>query len=364
MRIHTIYIALFALLAMSCKEEVPPDEVVLPSNLSTSITIDGRQVDISASAESANFYTFAFFEGLDSTIVESTDGTETYSFAGSGTYTIRTRAHTSYTAFIEKTETVDITVAGGSDGLPTTGYSTPMSYPNYTLVWNDEFDGNALSSDWTHEIGTGNSGWGNNELQYYLAQNTEVSDGYLKITAKRQEFGGRNYTSSRLITEGKQSFYKGRIDIRAALPYGKGIWPALWMLGDNFRTVGWPSCGEIDIMEMVGGEGANDRTVHGTIHWSNSGNHANYGGSTSLSGGKLADEWHVFSIIWDENEIRWLMDDVEFQTADITPAELSEFHANFFFIFNVAVGGNWPGSPDASTEFPQTMAVDYIRVFQ
>lgn len=364
MRAQQAYIAILSLLLFSCKKETPPTEVVLPTNLNTSIVVDEGQIDITATADKANFFTFAFFEDEDSTVVESTDGTETYTFSSSGTYTIRSRAHTSYTDYIEKLETVDITLNSGSGGLPTSGYTTPLSYPNYTLVWNDEFDGTELSSDWSYEIGTGNSGWGNNELQYYREENTEVADGYLKITARQQEFGGKNYTSSRLVTQGKQSFYKGRIDIRAALPYGKGIWPALWMLGDNFPTAGWPSCGEIDIMEMVGGEGANDRTVHGTIHWSNAGNHANFGGSTSLSSGKLADEWHVFSIIWDENSIRWLFDDQQYQSADITPAELSEFHANFFFIFNVAVGGNWPGSPDASTEFPQTMAVDYVRVFQ
>ncbi|MFK7906184.1 MAG: Calx-beta domain-containing protein, partial [Chitinophagales bacterium] len=155
--------------------------------------------------------------------------------------------------------------------IPTTGYTTPMSYTGRTLVWNDEFEGSSLSSNWTHEIGTGNSGWGNNELQYYRAENTTIQNGLLVIEAKKESFGGRAYTSSRLVTQGKQSFQYGRIDIRAAMPKGQGLWPALWMLGDSFATTGWPSCGEIDIMEMVGGNTVNDATTHGTIHWDDEG---------------------------------------------------------------------------------------------
>jgi len=154
------------------------------------------------------------------------------------------------------------------------------------------------------------------------------------------------------------------VDVRAALPYGKGIWPAIWMLGDNITTVGWPACGEIDIMELIGGQGLNDRTIHGTAHWSNSGAHAQFGNSISLSSGKFADEFHVFSIVWNQNSITWMLDDVVYNTLDITPAELSEFQENFFLIMNVAVGGNWPGSPDATSIFPQTMYVDYVRIFQ
>ena len=151
--------------------------------------------------------------------------------------------------------------------------------------------------------------------------------------------------------------------MRAAVPYGKGIWPAIWMLGDNFSTVGWPSCGEIDIMELIGGDGQNDRTVHGTGHWEQAG-HAQYGNSYSLTSGKFADEFHVFSVVWDANSIKWFMDDIQYSQLDVTPAELSEFQEKFFLILNVAVGGNWPGSPDATTIFPQSMYVDYVRVFQ
>lgn len=357
-------LAVICLLFLACDKNDPPPEVALPTNLSTTITTNDGEVEIVATAGNANFFTFTFFEGTDSTTLESSDGTETHTFSAGGTHSIRTRAHTTYDAFIEKIENVTVSLdTPWNGGIPTTGYSTPISQPGYTLVWNDEFDGTSLSSDWVHEIGNGNSGWGNNELQYYREENVAVANGYLTITAKKENFGGYGYTSSRIKTQGRQSFEKGRIDIRAAVPYGQGIWPALWMLGDNITSVSWPACGEIDIMELVGGDGNNNRTVHGTIHWDDNG-HNYYGGSNSLSSGIFAEEWHVFSIVWDQTSIKWYRDDIEYQTADITPAALSEFHENFFFIFNVAIGGNWPGSPDASTIFPQIMAVDYVRVFQ
>jgi len=185
--------------------------------------------------------------------------------------------------------------------------------------------------------------------------NAQVANGLLTIEAKQS---GSSYSSARLTTQGKQFFKYGRIDIRARLPQGQGIWPALWMLGENFPTVGWPKCGEIDIMELVGHEPAK---THGTVHWHHNG-HASYGGHTSLSSGVFADEFHVFTITWDEQFIRWHLDDVQFHVIDIKG--LPEFHEDFFFIFNVAVGGNWPGNPDATTRFPQTMLVDYVRIFQ
>lgn len=243
------------------------------------------------------------------------------------------------------------------------GYSTPISYPGFTLVWNDEFDGTSLNtSDWNYE--TGASGWGNQESQYYRpgTNNANVANGYLTITAKDESYGGAPYTSARLTTEGKQSFKYGRIDIRARLPFGQGLWPALWMLGDNFSTAGWPACGEIDIMELIGGDGLNDRTVHGTAHW-DAGGQASHTGLTSLPDGeKFADEFHVFTITWDQNYIRWFVDDVQYHNLNIQ--SLSAFHQPHFFIFNIAVEGDWPGPVGPNTTFPQMMTVDYVRVFQ
>lgn len=251
-------------------------------------------------------------------------------------------------------------------GIPTTGYSTPLSYPGKTLVWQDEFSGAQLNTfDWTHEVGTGVGGWGNNELQFYRPENTFLTQDMLVIEAKKENYGGAAYTSSRIVTKDKKSFKFGRVDIRAVLPKGQGIWPALWMLGQNIGTVGWPTCGEIDIMELVGHEPG---TVHGTAHYGASfAQHAYKGESVVLPGtATFSDEFHVFSIIWEENSIQWLVDDVPFFSMDPskTGAAPWPFNLEHFFIFNVAVGGNWPGSPNTTTVFPQRMLVDYVRVFQ
>ncbi|MEZ4827265.1 MAG: family 16 glycosylhydrolase [Bacteroidia bacterium] len=250
----------------------------------------------------------------------------------------------------------------GKLSIPETGYETPITYPGKTLVWQDEFDGTAVDpANWTFE--TGASGWGNNELQYYRPENTSIENGNLVITAKKENYSGSSYTSSRMITAGKREFKFGRIDIRAALPEGQGIWPALWMLGGNFFTTGWPSCGEIDIMELVGHV---PNQVHGTVHYgADLPSHQYTGGSFLLSGGKkFSQEYHVFSLVWEENIIKWLVDDVQY--FQITSSNINHwpFNENFFFIFNIAVGGNWPGSPDNTTVFPQYMIVDYVRVFQ
>lgn len=254
--------------------------------------------------------------------------------------------------------------------IPTGGTSSPESYEGYTLVWADEFEGTSLNTnDWTFEIGDGcpgNCGWGNNELEYYREDNTTLVDGHLVITAKKQQFGDHEYTSSRIITKGKKVFKFGRIDIRAALPEGKGIWPALWMLGANIDAVGWPASGEIDIMELTGD--VPDRVVS-TVHYgSNFGEHQFNSVSTFADDGEsFQDEFHVYSLNWEDDLLEFMVDGEIVHT--ITPASMKAgqpypFNKNFFFIFNVAVGGNWPGSPDGTTAFPQHLIVDYIRVFQ
>ncbi|MCF8261117.1 MAG: family 16 glycosylhydrolase [Melioribacteraceae bacterium] len=232
---------------------------------------------------------------------------------------------------------------------------------DWQLVWSDEFDGNSINADnWTHEIG--GSGWGNEELQHYTDRSTNsyVENGKLYIVAQKENYNGNQYTSARLITKGKKSFKYGKIEALIKVPYGKGIWPAFWTLGTNISSVGWPKCGEIDILEMIGG-GTNDNTAHANLHWDNNG-HASYGGSKVMST-KLHYVNHKYSIIWDESEIRWYLNDVLYHSADIKPEHTSEFHEPHFIILNVAVGGVWPGSPDATTEFPQQMEVDWVRVY-
>jgi len=244
-------------------------------------------------------------------------------------------------------------------------FSGLVSAQNWQLVWSDEFDGTDINdSNWTHEIG--GNGWGNNELQYYTDRDTNsyLQNGYLVIQALKENYSSWNYTSARLKTQGKVFFKYGKILARIKLPYGQGIWPAFWMMGENISSVGWPSCGETDIMEMIGG-GDRENTVYGTAHWADeNGLHVQYGDNYTLSSGTFADNYHLFSVIWDDQSIKWYVDNHLYNELDITSAPLSEFHNNFFILLNVAVGGNWPGYPDATTVFPQKMSVDYIRVYQ
>lgn len=248
-------------------------------------------------------------------------------------------------------------------GVTDAGYVSAESYPGKSLVWSDEFNEASIDlQNWTYDLGA--SGWGNQELQNYTSndENSYVSNGNLFIVAKEE---GIHYTSARMKSVGLQEFQYGRIDVRAILPFGQGIWPAIWMLGANFPTSGWPSCGEIDIMELVG---SSPSTVHGTIHFGADWTQHNYvGQGTSLpSGETFADEFHVFSIDWNEDGITWFIDDQPFYsvTSTVTGGQPYPFDNPFFFILNVAVGGQWPGYPDATTTFPQFMAVDYVRVFQ
>jgi len=268
------------------------------------------------------------------------------------------------TGFVENSDDTDDFNAENLS-IPTSGYETPENYDNMTLLWSDEFNDSELNENfWTYQLGDGCPnicGWGNNELQKYQEENTSFQDGKLIITAKRGA-GNNNYTSTRINTKGKFAFKYGRIDIRAALPEGQGIWPAIWMLGENIDEVGWPKCGEIDIMEKIGGTG-NENKIHGTVHWDNSGQNANFGGNKTLTT-DTNDQFHVYSIVWTAEKITWFIDDVEFHVIDTTPSGLDEFREEFHFLLNVAVGGNWPGSPDATTSFSQSLVVDYIRVFQ
>lgn len=253
--------------------------------------------------------------------------------------------------------------------IPGTGPNSPLSYAGYQLVWQDEFEGQALdASNWTFETGDGCPalcGWGNNELQFYQEKNAFVGGGYLVIEGRKETAGSRNYTSARIITKGKREFQYGRIDIRAALPEGRGYWPALWMLGANIDKVSWPACGEIDIMEITGDR---PNRLLGTAHFGpNVAQHQFRTSAKFLPGGaKFSEAFHVFSILWEKDKIQWLLDDEPY--FQITPANLNglayPFNQPFFFVFNVAIGGNLPGPPAESTIFPRWMIVDYVRVFQ
>jgi beta-glucanase (GH16 family) len=228
----------------------------------------------------------------------------------------------------------------------------------WNLIWADEFDGEAINkSNWTYDIG--GNGWGNSELQYYTNRpdNAAVKDGNLLIIAKNESYGGRNYTSARLKTQGLKSFTYGKFEGRMKFPKEQGIWPAFWTLGNNIAQNSWPKCGEIDIMEHV----SLSPNINGTIHWDNNG-HSQYGLATAC---KVTD-YHVYGIEWDAKSIKWFLDGKKYCEANIANNinGTEEFHLPFFFIVNLAVGGVWPGNPDATTTFPDTLYVDYIRVYQ
>ena len=251
----------------------------------------------------------------------------------------------------------------------TAGFSTPAAYPGMILRWADEFSGTALNTNnWSYDIGDGCPsvcGWGNNELQYYTSSpdNVFVQDGCLIIESKKQTIGGKEYSSGRIKTDGKQSFKFGRIDIRAISPSGRGIWPALWMMPQNNVYGTWPNSGEIDLMEI---KGHDMKTAYQTVHYG-PGPPSTFTSKTfTLTKGNFNDSFYVYSMIWTMDTLRLLINNVEVNK--VTAADLAgriyPFNEKFFFILCTAVGGNFPGAPDATSTYPQWLIVDYVRVFQ
>ena len=228
----------------------------------------------------------------------------------------------------------------------------------WNMIWNDEFNGASLdATKWFPE--TGASGWGNNEWQNYTgtSNNVQFSDGQLHIVARNDGPPGLQYSSARLITKNRFSFKYGRVSGRLQIPLGQGIWPAFWMLGANFDQVSWPSCGEIDIMEHIN----NENKIYGTTHWNNGGLNSNSGSIvTGVTG------FHEYTVEWDSLSIRFFMDGALYHThnSSVSNGSLDEFSKPFFLLLNVAIGGNWPGYPNATTVFPVSMDVDFVRVWQ
>jgi len=238
-------------------------------------------------------------------------------------------------------------------------------------VWADEFNGKEIDfTKWAAE--ENGHGGGNGELQYYVdrPENLRIENGNLVIEARKEKFNSagveKDYSSGRLRTKRRASWTYGRFEIRAKLPQGKGIWPAIWMLPEKSPYGGWASSGEIDIMELVGHEPAK---VHGTLHhgdvWPKN---VHTGAPFSLKSGTFADDFHVFAIEWEKGEIRWYVDGELYQTQTKWSSAAAPFPAPFdqpfHLVLNLAVGGGWPGPPEASTVFPQKLLIDYVRVFQ
>jgi beta-glucanase (GH16 family) len=239
----------------------------------------------------------------------------------------------------------------------------------WTLVWQDEFNGpNGSAVDpkrWNYDVG---GAWGNGvELEHYTNRpvNASIANGNLQITALRENYKGNGYTSARIQTNHKFTQLYGRFEARIKLPAGKGIWPAFWLIGDNIDTVGWPACGEVDIMEHVN----HDAPIVSTLHMpSSAGSDTSIGAENLLPGSiDYSADFHVFAVEWEQDIMRFYVDNTIFQTvtrADLLPTQRWVFDHPYFIVLNVAVGGSWPGRPDSTTVFPATMLVDYVRVYQ
>ena len=310
-----------------------------PSNLSVKPTVstdNSGNVSFIATATNAVSYEYDFGNGQ---YQNSTTGLVTYKYTASGTYTITVKAKSSTGKTISAATNVTIVVA-------------------LSLMWSDEFNtaGAPDASKWGYDIGAG--GWGNSELQYYTnrTDNVLVSNGTLKIIAKKEAYSGSSYTSARLLSKGKFSFQYGKVEISAKLPGGIGTWPAIWMLGDNFTTAGWPTCGEIDIMEQ---KGRDMNRIYNTLHYL-----GNSGGSaigTSYLIDNVTTGFHKYGLIWTSASLQFLVDDVVRYT--FVNANNLPFNQKFFLILNMAMGGTFGGNIDAAFN-SALMEVDYVRVYQ
>lgn len=258
--------------------------------------------------------------------------------------------------------------------LPAEAPAYPVTFPtllvkNTTkkLVWSDEFNkpGHPDTTKWAYNIGTGNNGWGNNELEYYTnsENNARVDNGNLIIEARKENVGGQNYTSARMLTKGKADWTYGRFEIRAKLPAGLGSWPAIWMLGSNIDQVGWPACGEIDIMEHVG-KSLNE------IHWSAHSKLYNWPKGTQKTAKAFISDvtasFHVYTLDWTKKEMKFYVDNVLYLTVENENKsdEYYPFVAPQFLLLNLAVGGGFGGPKVDDSIFPIRMEVDYVRVYQ
>lgn len=251
------------------------------------------------------------------------------------------------------------------------GTSKSPTKDGYTLVWDEDFKGATLDSNsWEYQLGDGCPvlcGWGNNEGQWYTndPKNVFLRDGFLHIVGLKDSLNGKAYTSTRIRTKGKKDFKYGRIDVRAKLPKGQGIWPAIWLLPTDEVFGGWPKSGEIDLVEVVGHE---PNVLWGTVHFGPDWPQNKYDNNRYyLQKRDFSDDFHTFSLVWKENEMLWLLDETQIYqriTPDLLKPEKYPFNERFHLILNLAVGGNWPGYPDATTVFPQEMVVDYVKAYQ
>ena len=360
-----LFVFIIFLLTFACSSDSSSDsdtdsnisDPIIPSNLVLDINIIGQTdsapngdgsglITCSANASDAVNYEFRFGGGVTE---QSTNGQVDYNFTEEGTnsYSVYVYAYSSTGHYASTFQTFNLYVEGEGS----------------TATWSEEFNYNGVvdSDTWTHEIGNGDWGWGNGESQYYTSSlnNSIVENGVLKISAKKEDVAGYEYTSARIVSRDKFEFQYGRVDIRAKLPTGAGTWPALWLLGSNHYEIGWPECGEIDIMEHWG---HNPTVIAGSIHTPMSHGDTWTKGSINIS--DYHEEFHIYSIDWNENRIQFLVDDELYYTYAPSPKDSENwpFDQEMFFILNVAMGGSWF---DIDPEFSEsTMEVDYIRIYQ
>ncbi|MBI1343122.1 MAG: family 16 glycosylhydrolase [Terrimonas sp.] len=339
MRKIFIFIFFAGALFSSCKKNNSGVNNTPPSNLVVNAVVradNSGNVDFTASATNAVSYEYDYGNGIFATVPS---GVVTYKYPASGSYTVKVTAKSAGGQTVSKSIQIIVSVT-------------------LTLVWSDEFDapGTPNPSKWGFDIGAG--GWGNAELQYYTnrLENASVSNGTLKIIATKENYMGSPYTSARLLSRDKYSFKYGKIEARAKLPAGGGTWPAIWMLGNNINTVGWPACGEIDVMEHVGNQ---LNKIFGTVHHpGHSGGNAD-GGTVTIA--NATTEFHTYAAEWTTSSIKFSVDGAVFYTfANSAPLP---FNQNFFIILNVAMGGNFGGTVDPAFTSAQ-MEIDYIRVYQ
>lgn len=328
-------------LLLSCGKKETAPSALTPTNLTLQAVVstdNSGNVSFTASATNASTYEFDFGNGIFQTVPT---GVVTYKYPATGTYTVNVIAKSSTGQSISTSTTITVTVA-------------------LSLVFSDEFDaaGAPDPSKWGYDIGTGSGGWGNNELQYYTnsLNNAFVSNGTLKIKAIKENFSGSAYTSARILSMNKFSFKYGKVEIKAKLPAGIGTWPALWTLGSNINTVGWPACGELDIMEH---KGSQLNKIYGTAHYP-----ARFGGNADGGTKDILDAttaFHIYSMEWNANAIKFIVDGAVYHT--VANNSSLPFNQNFFLIMNLAMGGTFGGTVDNSFT-NATMEVDYVRVYQ
>ena len=339
-RLLTLSLLVVSLLFSYCKKggstgntDTPPTNLTINAVVSTD---NSGNVSFTASAINAVSYEYDFGNGNYQTVA---NGTVTYKYPVSGTYTVNVVAKSAGGQSISKSIQITVTVV-------------------LSLVWSEEFNAGGAPdpSKWGYDIGAG--GWGNNELEYYTNRldNAVVSGGTLKIIAQKESYSGSAYTSARILSKDKFSFKYGKIEVLAKLPAGGGTWPAIWMLGNNLTTAIWPACGEIDIMEHIGNQ---LNKIYGTLH--HPGHSGSNGDGTTVMIPNVTTTFHKYAMEWNANTITLSVDDVPFYT--FTNKASLPFNQNFFIILNVAMGGNFGGTIDPAFT-SAAMEIDYVRVYQ